>query len=450
MFGDNIRDLASTGHKKKPLLPHDEEMAAAFVAQYGDQLRYCQDLGGWLTWDGSYYQHDQRLSILERAQAFCAGEAARLKAKSLAGRKRIDAVVHLARARESIATEAKDWDADPDILCTPGGILELPTGLLRPATPADYCTRRTLVTPKGDCPRFLKVLHEIFLDQPSLIPFLQVFCGYCLSGHDKERKFVFAYGGGNNGKDTAFSLLQALMGSYAGTVPTETLLSSKSDRHPTEVAMRRGLRLGVASETPKTRKWNEARVKLLTGGGRISARFMNGNFFDFPMTAKLVVYGNELPILTSLDDAWRDRMLFLYFNQQFTGKRAIKGLKEDLIAREGPGILAWAAQGSVTWYAEGLVVPPEITAATNAYMAEQDVRGRWLAECIDTSNPSAETTTIALFESWSRWAESEKEYVGTPTALTRELNKRFPGKYQKREKCRVFIGLKVREVDASI
>jgi putative DNA primase/helicase len=423
--------------------PHDAEMAAAFVDAYGGKLRYCRDLGGWLVWNGTRYCRDQRYAVLEMAQEFCTDQAAALQVKSLGGRRQIDSVLHLARALDPIATEPREWDGDPDVLCTPGGIVELSTGLLRPATPADYCTRQTRDTPKGACPLFLRTLKQIFLDTPSLIPFLQVWLGYCLTGHNRERKFVFAHGGGSNGKDTVFDLARTLLGDYADIVPIETLLASKHDRHPTEVAMLHGLRLGVASETPKNRRWNEARVKLLTGGGRVSARRMHGNFFSFIMAAKLVVLGNEQPVLTTLDEAWRDRMLFLPFLQQFTGKRVNKKLKDELLVREGPGILRWFVEGAVRWYSDGLTIPKEIIAATDTYMTEQDVYGRWLDECIDTGNAQAKSYLKDLFVSWETWCEREREHAGTPNALSRDLAKRHPRAKHKDEKGVVFRGLHV-------
>jgi putative DNA primase/helicase len=441
---EEVLEKLDSRTRKRPILPSDEELTAGFVDREGDRTRYCQELGGYLTFTGSCYRRNQGLVVLDRAQEYCAEVAVTLRAKPLASRKRIDAVVHLARAREPIRTEVGEWDSDPDILCTPDGIVELPTGGLRKATPVDYCTRQTLVTPKGKCPRFLRTLKQIFLSNPSLIPFLQVFGGYSLTGHDRERKFVFAHGGGNNGKDLIFDLLRLLMGGYAGSIPTETLLASKYDRHPAEVALLKGLRLGVASETPRNRRWNESRVKLLTGAGAVSARFMGGNFFTFPMTAKLVVLGNEQPILTTQDEAWRERMCFMAFLEQFIGKRAKKGLKEDLLAAEGPGILQWFVEGAVIYYAEGLKVPAEVSAATDSYMREQDVRGRWIAECIDTTDAQAKTYVRDLFDSWKYWAEREHEYIGTPNALSRELNKRYPGARGEDEKSTFFRKLKVR------
>jgi hypothetical protein len=74
----------------------------------------------------------------------------------------------------------------------------------------------------------------------------------------------------------------------------------------------------------------------------------------------------------------------------------------------------------------------------------EDVRSRWLVECIDTSEPNAQTPAAKLYESWSQWAGREKEPAGTSTALTRELNKRFPGRSSHKEEGTVFAGLRIK------
>jgi hypothetical protein len=74
----------------------------------------------------------------------------------------------------------------------------------------------------------------------------------------------------------------------------------------------------------------------------------------------------------------------------------------------------------------------------------EGVRSRWLVECIDTSEPNAQTLAAKLYESWSQWAGREKEPAGTPTALTRELNKRFPGRSSHKAEGTAFAGLRIK------
>jgi putative DNA primase/helicase len=70
------------------------------------------------------------------------------------------------------------------------------------------------------------------------------------------------------------------MGDYAVTALMDTFMETKSDRHPTELAGLRGSRLVLCSETEQGRRWAESKIKALTGGDRISARFMKQASFS--------------------------------------------------------------------------------------------------------------------------------------------------------------------------
>jgi len=45
----------------------------------------------------------------------------------------------------------------------------------------------------------------------------------------------------------------------------------------------------------------------MTGGDRISARFMRQDFFEFTPQFKLMIVGNRKPVLRNVDDAARRR-----------------------------------------------------------------------------------------------------------------------------------------------
>ena len=91
---------------------------------------------------------------------------------------------------------------------------------------------------------------------------------------------MFGFGNGKNGKSVWLTTITSVMRDYAVTAPMEAFTASKFDRHPTELAMLHGARLVTASETEKDRLWAESRIKQITGGDRISARFMRQDFFS--------------------------------------------------------------------------------------------------------------------------------------------------------------------------
>ena len=118
----------------------------------------------------------------------------------------------------------------------------------------------------------------------------------------------FGYGTGGNGKGVFVNTVSGVMGDYATTAPMETFIASQSDRHPTELAGLRGARLVTAQETEEGRRWAESKIKALTGGDPIAARFMRQDFFEYSPQFKLLIVGNHKPGLRGVDEAMRRRM----------------------------------------------------------------------------------------------------------------------------------------------
>jgi putative DNA primase/helicase len=157
--------------------------------------------------------------------------------------------------------------------------IELLTGINRAARREDYCTKASAVAPAEpgtQCPQWLKFLKRVTNGDTELIGFLQRFLGYCLTGHVNEHVLVFLFGTGANGKSVFVSTITGIFNDYAVTAPMEMFLESRIDRHPTEIAKLKGARLVVAHETQKGRRWDEAKIKNLTGGDKLTGRFMRG------------------------------------------------------------------------------------------------------------------------------------------------------------------------------
>src|SRR6266850_943776 len=134
----------------------------------------------------------------------------------------------------------------------------------------------------------------------------------------------------------------------------ETFTASLNDRHPTDLAMLRGARLVTASETEEGRAWAEARIKQLTGGDRIAARFMRQDFFQYSPEFKLLVIGNHKPTLHNVDDAARRRFNIVPFI--FKPAKPDHKLEQKLLA-EAPAILQWMIDGCLDWQNNGLIRP---------------------------------------------------------------------------------------------
>ena len=272
--------------------------------------------------------------------------------------------------------------------------------------------------------------------------FLQRYVGYCLSGHVNEHVFVFAYGTGANGKGTFVNTLAKVFGDYATVADTATFIASNHDRHPTEIAKLRGARLVVAQETQKGRRWDEAKIKTLTGGDKLTARHMRQDFFDFDPTHKLFIVGNNKPRLSTVDEAMRRRMLFVPFTVQIPAAERDPDLPHKL-AEEHPAILRWAVEGCLLWRRIGLAPPESIRAATDAYFADQDTLGEWLDEAVNTeAGPFAFVRTFELFTAWKAWCDRRNVRPGSERAFSESLSDRgFVKKKQGGTNRAGFVGL---------
>ena len=231
---------------------------------------------------------------------------------------------------------------------------DLRTCIGRAPDPRDYITKKTgcRCAPAGTPhPLWTKFLDRITDGNSELQSFLQRYCGYCCTSFTNEHVFAFAYGTGANGKSTFINTIAKIFGDYATVADMSTFITSNNERHPTDLAKLVGARLVVAQETQKGRRWDETKIKALTGGDKITARFMRQDFFDFTPTFKLFICGNhKKPRLTSVDEAIRRRLLLVPFTVQIPLAERDKELP-DKLKPEWPGILRWMIDGCLDWQA---------------------------------------------------------------------------------------------------
>jgi putative DNA primase/helicase len=427
------------------LLFSDEVLAQAFIDKHDVNLRYTALWGQWLIWDGRRWMPDEKLEVFSLIRQFCY-ERAKLaeskEAKSIASASTVAAIERLARADQRIAVTVSEWDTDPWLLNTPAGTVDLRTGKLRDHNPDDKITKVTGISPDWNCliPLWAQFLDRVTAGNRKLVEYLQRVAGYSLGGSTREHALFFLYGTGANGKSTFINVITACIGGYHKVAPIETFTASNTERHPTELAGLRGARLVTAVETEEGRRWDESKIKALTGGDPISARFMRQDFFEYLPQFKLMIAGNHKPGLRSVDEAIRRRFNLIPFTTTIPVDKRDPELLEKLKA-ELPGILAWAIDGAVTWQKQGIGRPEIVIAATAEYLEAEDGISAWIEECC-SRDPNAFATSSSLFVSWSAWATKHGEFVGT----TRKLNSTLESKgftRHRTESAKGFLGLRV-------
>lgn len=408
------------------------------VARHGAELRYCHPWRCWLVWDGWRWLRDDTGEVIRRAKDTVrsiyaeAGEqndeGHRKKiadwAKHSEAEARIRAMISLARSEVGIPVLPKNFDTNPWLLNVVNGTIDLQMGKLRPHRREDLITKLAPIEfdRKAKCPRFRAFLAQIFDGNKGIIGFLRRTIGYALTGDTSEQVIIFLYGLGANGKTTLIRVILDMLGDYAAQTPTETLLVRRYEGIPNDVARLKGARFVSAVEAEGGRRLAEARVKQLTGGDKVAARFLRREFFEFEPTFKIFVATNHKPVIHGTDNAiWR-RIRLVPFNVTIPPDEQDRKLM-DKLRSELPGILAWAVRGCLEWQKQGLLEPDEVRAATDEYRAEMDVLGAFLIDCCK-KDASARVMAKALYATYQFWCDANGEKSTSQNAFGRRLTER--------------------------
>ncbi|QTD44364.1 phage/plasmid primase, P4 family [Ottowia testudinis] len=422
----------------------EDALALSFTRRYHKDWRYVAAWGKWLVWDGQRWRSENTLAASDLIRHVCRQASLNTRnprvSTKLAASSTVSGVERLARTDRRHAATTEEWDADPWLLNTPGGVIDLRSGRLRAHDRSDRMTKVTTASPQGMCPIWLQFIAEVTGGDTALQDYLQRMSGYALTGSTQEHALFFLYGTGANGKSVFVNTLATILGDYAANAPMDTFMETRSDRHPTDMAGLRGARFVATIETEQGRRWAESKVKSLTGGDKISARFMHKDFFDFFPQFKLFVAGNHKPAIRNIDEAMKRRLHLIPFTITVPPERRDKHLQHKLLA-ESDGILAWALQGCLAWQRLGKLDPPQqVVSATEEYFEAEDALGRWLYErCVQ--NTAARSLTAELFADWRQWAETAGEFVGSQKRFADLLLTRGLQKWRNPSGLRGFTGL---------
>ena len=208
-------------------------------------------------------------------------------------------------------------------------------------------TKITTATPGGDCPIWRQFLDEVTGGDKELQAYLQRMVGLRADRLDAGARAVFLYGTGANGKSVFVNTLATILGDLRDQRADGHLHGNAHRPAPDRYGgtARRALRGGHRNRTG--RRWAESKVKNLTGGDKISARFMRQDFFEFFPQFKLFVAGNHKPAIRNIDEAMKRRLHLIPFTITVPPERRDKHLQQKLLA-ERDGILAGGAGLSST------------------------------------------------------------------------------------------------------
>ncbi|MDP4006688.1 phage/plasmid primase, P4 family [Methylobacterium sp. NEAU K] len=433
----------------------DADNAERLTRRFGDRLAYTPGRG-FLVFDGRRWQRDashQRMAFAERTARAIAAEVGWLSdGRDKAGRSSfataslskgaLDRMLDLARNR--LAKSDAQFDAHPYLLNVENGTLDLRQGKLRPHSAEDLLTKILPVAHDQDanCPVFERVIAQALNRDEDLKAYFQRAVGYTLTGDTTEQVFFFVHGRGSTGKSTLINLIRQLLGDYGLHTPTETILAKQYDNAiPTDLARLMGARMVTVIEANWNRQIDEARLKAMTGGEPIAARFMRQDLFQFQPEFKLWFVANDPPGVRGTAESFWRRVHVLPFDQVVEDNEVDPELSEKLHA-ELPGILAWSVRGCLEWQRHRLKPPQAVRRATDGWKQKADHVRRFMTEAvvIESNNLVGAHDLYLAYRSWC-------ERHGETPSDTRRFKKAMEGldvTHKRGRSGSVWVGIRLR------
>ena len=469
--GDDTELALSLFGKKKPKASKsydrtDTGNAHRLYDRCNGEIRYSYARKKWYYWTGKLWALDDTGEVKKytdlvladmKAQAFEIDDEHEREqflrfVSSCGNSNRKNAMITETQHLEGIPVLPDQMDAYQEYLNCQNGIINLRNGELMPHVPEFMMTKICLAeydTSDKKPVRWLKFLDEVCNGDQSLVRYLQKCVGYSLTGSTREQCAFFLYGVGNNGKSTFLETLSDMLGNYAANAQPDTLMTKRNDMGGganSDIARLKSARFVTTEEPSEGVRLNEGLVKQLTGGGKVTCRFLFGDEFEYEPEFKIWIATNHKPVIRGTDvGIWR-RIRLIPFEVNIPKEKVDKNLKYKL-REEMPQILHWAVEGVRLYAQEGLEMPDRVKKATDEYKSEMDLLQTFADACIviDYSVPKG-VPANELYAAYVRWAERNNEYVMTSRKFFTEIGKKLP---EKKREARGIVYGQIRLLDGA-
>jgi P4 family phage/plasmid primase-like protien len=429
----------------------DDAMALALVDTFGTVVRFASPPGRWMRWHAPRWEQcpsdggpvREHVKQIGRTMPDHDAPDVRHKVHVLSAPGTTN-ILSQASSDPRIVVRATDLDARPFELNTPGGEVDLRTGQLMPHDPCHLHTRVTVATPdpNADPLPWLTFLAETFAGHPEVPDYLQRLVGYSATGLVREHVLPFCFGDGANGKSAFLETIRLVLGGYAITAPAGFLMTRNYPAHETEIARLSGARFVVCSEVNERDQFDEARVKLLTGGDALTARFMRQDHFTFTPTHHLWLAANHQPAVNAGGPAFWRRLRILPFDNTVPPDRQVQALGEHLARHHGDAVMNWIVTGAMRYLADGLHEPDSVHAATDEYAHDQDSVSRFIEDCCRLGGGDTVRTRVDVVRSaYERWCHGEGVPAVSAKAFTQTLRRAFGVGSYRSHGVRMYVGV---------
>ena len=425
-----LKSATEAGKRNIKGIVTEFELADLLVREMHDTVLY-DPSRGWHAWEesggwqfGGVVHRTQRLidEYLRRDRKRF------LRRASVSRNSTVNGVLALARERLTRPTmiapdgsPLRAWDTVPNVVCGPSGrqVFMITTGRARSSSVEDLMLRRLGAQPAASCDWWHELVVEWMGGDVAMAEYLQRTLGYALTGNPREQQ-VFVHHGplGGEGKSTFMRAVIDAAGTYGSVTSPTTFAGHARDRdHPTDLAKLAGRRIVAALEAPENSSWRAETLKTISGGDRISARFMRRDHFEFDPTCVLFLVANSLPRIGEVDGAIRRRLRIISWDRR-PAKKDVR-LPEKIVTKRGE-VVRWMLDGARDYLEGGLREPAKIDRWTTDYVDGEDTVGRFLREFV-IRDPSAVLPKANLREAYNAFCDSDGRRPVSPRAFNAKV-----------------------------
>ncbi|MDO6451745.1 phage/plasmid primase, P4 family [Oceanobacillus profundus] len=433
----------STKEVKKKYYSYDDTgNAARFTDNFGEVIRYSYVRKSWYYYNDKTWQLDQEGKVknlvdeilvkMKQEPVYVTDdttdeEAQKFLQKHIKYSRGSNGKTNMLKeSQHLLPVNPESFDKDKHLMNVQNGYIDLKTGDLHNHDKDKFFSKIASIeyTDKIDCPLWMDFLNQIFDGNKPLIDYMQRSVGYSLSGSTEEQMMFILYGNGRNGKSVFLDIITEMLGNYTTNIQPQTIMvKPQSGSANSDIARLQGARLVTTTEPNDGMRFDEGLVKQVTGGDKVTARFLYGDEFDYHPEFKLWMATNHKPIIRGTDDGiWR-RLAVIPFAVQIPEHQVDKQLKNKL-KREMKGILNWAVDGYQEWKRTGLNEPQIIKDQRKTYRTEMDAVELFIEECCVRKNGEREKSSD-LYSIYKSWAKDNEQYLMSSTKFGREMSNKF-------------------------
>ena len=347
------------------------------------------DSHGWLGWNGQYWDRKRAELLLEAdivrvmqdRQVAIRANGDDPRGPVMPFSRNVNGTKNLVKSRPGIAHDIEDFDNEHLMLNCINGLVDLRDGQMHPHSPDQKMTHMipveydsALVNDEKAWAWWHDWLSKTARGGADDAVWLRKAVGYSITGLTREEVLFYIYGPTRSGKGTFTETILAMLGHPLSTeVPFSTFTrkdDGNSQNH--DLAPLKPARFIAASESNSYERFNEAKVKALTGGNDVRCAFKFKTHFNYRPQFKIWLSSNEAINADPDDDAVWGRVRVIEFPHSQQGNED-KGMKYRYRKPEAlKAILAWAVRGALEWQRDGLGEPPSMIAVKNAQRAALD------------------------------------------------------------------------------